>query len=189
MDGLKLHTSNGKDKRRELDFYPTPPEVTIALMDFLKLDPDIQIWEPACGQGEMSKVLQTYVKYVQSSDIGDYGYGKPFLNYLLQPLGTYDAIITNPPFKEADEFIRKAVKEADLVCMLLKSQYWHSRSRYALFQEHTPAYVLPLTWRPDFLPKGTGSGRPTMEVAWSVWMPWRTDYHPCQYIPVPKPKK
>ena len=34
---LQLTAGNNKGNRRELDFYPTPPEVTIALMDFLKL--------------------------------------------------------------------------------------------------------------------------------------------------------
>ncbi len=35
--------------RREHDFYPTPADVTVALMDFLNLEP-CKIWEPAAGQ-------------------------------------------------------------------------------------------------------------------------------------------
>ena len=40
--------------------------------------------------------------------------------------------------------------------------------RKALFEEHPPAYVLPLTWRPDFM-GGERGGAPTMEVHWTVW--------------------
>lgn len=35
--------------------------------------------------------------------------------------------------------------------MLLKAQYWHAAKRAQLFCEVPPSYVLPLTWRPDFL--------------------------------------
>jgi len=57
-----------KENRRDLDFYPTPPECTIALMDFLKLDP-ITIWEQACGNYSMSNILKQYGHEVISTDI------------------------------------------------------------------------------------------------------------------------
>jgi hypothetical protein len=84
-----------------------------------------------------------------------------------------DAIITNPPFNLSEQIIVKALKEARLVAMLLKSQYWHSKKRLQLFNDYPPTYVLPLTWRPDFLEherkKGDKKGSPTMEVCWTVW--------------------
>lgn len=33
----------------------------------------------------------------------------------------------------------------------------------------TPSYILPLTWRPDFLFKERGNGSPLMDVMWCVW--------------------
>jgi len=58
--------------------------------------------------------------------------------------------------------------------MLFKSQFWHAKRRQKLYEENKPAYVLPLTWRPDFLYqdriKGGKSASPTMEVAWTVWI-------------------
>jgi hypothetical protein len=51
--------------------------------------------------------------------------------------------------------------------MLLKSQYWHAAKRHQLFNTHTPAYILPLTWRPDFM-FGERGGAPTMDVLWTV---------------------
>ncbi len=99
-----------------------------------------------------------------------------------------DAIITNPPFSQSIEFIKKALKEAPIVAMLLKSQYWHAKNRYEFFMNNKPAYVLPLTWRPDFLEherkSGEKKGAPTMEVFWTVWI---KDLHNTQYIPLLKP--
>ena len=52
-DGRKmtdvLANRSAKD-RRKLDFYPTPPDVTHALMQFLNL-PKTTVWECACGEG------------------------------------------------------------------------------------------------------------------------------------------
>jgi predicted RNA methylase len=163
---LQLTAGNNKRNRRELDFYPTPPEATIALMDFLKLEKQT-IWECACGNNAMSDVLESYGHNVISTDINS---GIDFLKAHRE----CDAIITNPPFNVSAEFIQKATKEADVVAFLLKSQYWHAKKRSSLFDELPPSYVLPLTWRPDFLyqerKEGEKKGSPTMEVAWSVWI-------------------
>jgi len=175
QETLQLTTGGKKDKRRSLDFYPTPPEVTIALMDFLKLKPCI-IWECACGDGAMAKVLREYGHTVIETDI------KTGTDYL-KTEGKADAIITNPPFNLSAEFIEKALNEADIVAMVLKSQYWHAKKRFDLFTKNPPAYILPLTWRPDFM-NGERGGSPTMEVHWTVWIKGNTD---CKYIPLQKP--
>lgn len=189
QETLQLTGGAGKEKRRELDFYPTPKNVTIALMKFLKendiLSSDQKVWEPACGDGSMSKVIESYGNIVISSDIRDTGYGNPFVNFITNT-GTknVDAIITNPPFNLSQDFIRISLQKSILVCMLLKSQYWHAKIRADLFFENPPAYILPLTWRPDFLEherkEGDKKGAPTMEVIWTVWLRGRkqTLYQP-----------
>lgn len=186
MDAVNLVNSSTSNKRRELDFYPTPPEVTHALMGFLGdeglLNSINTVWEPACGDGAMSKIIAQYVPDVISSDIRDTGYGmggKDFMGWSKQT----DAIITNPPFKQAADFIAKAIGEADVVAMVLKSQYWHASKRTELFQLHPPAYVLALNWRPDFLNKERG-GAPTMECVWTVWI---RGQHDTRYRILPKP--
>lgn len=45
-------------KRIESDFYPTPQEVTQLLLDFLKIDHEAIIWEPACGKAHMLSVMR-----------------------------------------------------------------------------------------------------------------------------------
>lgn len=170
---IQLTTGGDKSKRRELDFYPTPPDVTHALLRFLKISQKSLVWEPACGDGAMSKVLKQYVADVRSSDIRESGYGEGGVDFLASSFDC-DAVITNPPFNVSEEFIRHALKQAPIVAMVLKSQYWHAKKRAALFNEYPPAWVLPLTWRPDFM-GGERGGAPTMEVHWTVWVRGDTD--------------
>lgn len=187
---MSVTLANGGDKakRRELDFYPTPPEVTAALMEFLRMKPCV-VWEPACGGGHMAEVIKRYGHEVIASDIRDTGYGKAGLDFMGAVPIPCDAIITNPPFNLSEQFIRKALFCAPVVAMLLKSQYWHAQKRVRLFDEFPPAWVLPLTWRPDFLFDARESGdrsAPTMECLWTVWQPTVTGY--TRYRPLEKPR-
>lgn len=171
---LQLTGGNNNGDRRELDFYPTPSNVTTALLNFLDMPQGRTIWEPACGDGAMSRVMESMGYTVFSTDINIKCYGDGGIDYLTCYNINADAIITNPPFNLSEQFIIKAVQEArSTVAILLKSQYWHAKSRLALFEKLSPSYVLPLTWRPDFLEHerkpGEKKGNPTMEVAWSVW--------------------
>lgn len=173
---VSLANGGDQSKRRELDFYPTPPDATHALLKFLTeqeiLDADSLVWECACGSGEMSKVIQQYANDVRSSDVRNSGFGEGEVDFL-QTNWDCDAVITNPPFALSEQFIRHALRQAPVVAMLLKSQYWHAQKRISLFKESQPAYVLPLTWRPDFLfdqRENGAKGAPTMEVVWTVWV-------------------
>jgi hypothetical protein len=192
---LQLTGGGKKEKRRKLDFYPTPKNVTRALMEFLfkedRLDFNSRVWEPACGNGKMSEVIKEFLPDVFSSDIRDTGYGSPFIDFTKHTgESNFDAIITNPPFNQSTDFIEVANSKARVVCMLLKSQYWHAAERQELFKKHTPSYILPLTWRPDFLEDEKKEGRvknkngSTMEVIWNVWIRGNTE---AKYIPLMKP--
>ena len=134
-NNLQLHSgSPSKRKRRDLDFYPTPPECTHALMKFLKLEP-CTIWECAAGSGAMAKIIELYDHKVISTDL------QTGQNYLTTQIEA-DAIITNPPFNLSEAFIKKAVSETKVVAMLLKSQYWHARKRLSLYNQFTPSFIL-----------------------------------------------
>jgi len=169
MKGHMLANANHKGDRAKNDFYPTPPEATRALLNFLDLPSNTHVWEPACGTGSMSQVLEERYK-VTSTTLYDQGYGEigiDFLQSQSERSCDCDWIITNPPFKISVDFIKRAMS-CDITgfAFLLKSQYWHAKSRIQLFFDTKPRYVLPLTWRPDFI----GGGSPTMEVLWTVWI-------------------
>lgn len=187
MQGNILANKSAKD-RSSTDFYPTPENVTIALMDFLNLSLDTIIWEPACGKGHMSEALIKLGFNVNSSDLHDRGYGITEIDFLKTKRIDIDRsewIITNPPFSLSEQFIRKCMEHKLPFAMLLKSQYWHSAKRRKLFEEFRPEAVLPLTWRPDFL-FGSKSGSPTMECIWTVW--GKESAPNTIYYPLIKPK-
>jgi hypothetical protein len=152
--------SSPTKKRNKLDFYPTPREVTIALLDFLHIPENAKIWEPACGDGRMVEVMRERGYDVTGTDIQS---GVDFLTADL-PKGC-EWIITNPPFNVSEKFIKRCIYHGKPFALLLKSQYWHAAKRSPLFMEHPPKFVLPLTWRPDF----TGQGSSLLDMAWCVW--------------------
>ena len=179
--GSRICGGNTSYKRNASDFYPTPPEVTNALLDFLRIPYDTKIWEPACGRGDMTKVLIERGYKVIGTDIDD---GIDYLNADI-PDGIR-FIITNPPFSLSEQFIKRSIYHNVPFAFLLKSQYWNAKKRYDLFKKYPPSFVLPLTWRPDFLFKTRGNGSPLMDVMWCVWDQNRT-FGETRFIPLLKP--
>lgn len=177
-DPLKIIGANGD--RRKNDFYPTPKEVTVALIDFLQDHNLIKksdiVWEPACGNNAIVNVLNEMKINTWGTDIKN---GQDFLTYQMDI--PFDWIITNPPFSLAEEFIRKSIEYQKPFAMLLKSQYWHSAKRRILFDGYPPKLILPLTWRPDF----TGAGNSMLDMMWCVWL-GKSDV--TYYRPLSKPR-
>lgn len=186
MDKLvasRITGGNTAYKRAASDFYPTPPEVTAALLDWLGLRKGTRIWEPACGHGHMVRVMEDRGLVVRATDIQA---GTDFLSAEL-PVEEIDWIITNPPFSLADQFIARCALYGLPFALLLKSQYWHAKKRLDLFQKYQPDYILPLTWRPDFLFGARGGGSPLMDVMWCVWLRYPELTTETRYYPLPKP--
>lgn len=70
----KLSRLNYRYPRRvPHDFYPTPPEAVRALLSVETFTGSI--WEPACGDGAISKVLIEAGFEVVSTDLIDRGFG------------------------------------------------------------------------------------------------------------------
>jgi len=168
--------------RNATDYYPTPENVTLALANRLQLK-GVTVWEPACGAGHMARALQQCGAHVVASELHHQGYGIGGVDFLsADPPADCEWIITNPPFRLAEQFIERCIQHKKNFAMLLKSQYWHSARRRELFESHRPSCVLPLTWRPDFH-FGSKGGSPTMDVAWTVWRSEPsnvTEYQPLQ---------
>ena len=89
--------------RKEHDFYATYPEAIDRLFEVEKF-PDT-IWEPACGMGHLSKRMIELGKKVHSTDLINRGYGTGGVDFLKATENPYEAVITNPPYKIALEFI------------------------------------------------------------------------------------
>ena len=165
-------------ERVEGDFYPTPPENVDCLAHFIDLRGRI-IWEPACGEGHISKRLLRYCDGVFSTDLYNRGYGKPGVDFLSTThMASNEAakakdIITNPPFDDmAEKFIRHALEltrpHEGMVAMFLRNEYDMASTRADLFEDH-PAYMLKIavTKRPRWIEGSKGS--PRHNYAWYVW--------------------
>lgn len=63
-----------KEDREEHDYYATEPKATELLMQLEKFNHNI--WECACGEGHISKVLEKYGYNVRSTDLIDRGFGR-----------------------------------------------------------------------------------------------------------------
>jgi hypothetical protein len=133
----------------ELDFYPTPPWAARACAEkILQLDPAARTcWEPACGEGHMLHGLQDYFDLVAGSDIHPYGAGAVF-DFLGDPphafaKARWDWICTNPPFKDAEAFLRAAMPRARRgVALLLRLQFICGQERHNLLFGKDPVTVI-----------------------------------------------
>lgn len=151
------------------DFYPTPAWATFALIDNERFEGDV--WEPACGDGTMSRVIEASGLRVRSSDLYDRGFGESGVDFLKSRRHA-DNIITNPPYNSAEGFVRSGVRLARRkFALLLRLAFLESANRYnTIFSTTPPSRVWVFSERITFYPAGAqvkGSG--TTAYAWFVW--------------------
>src|SRR5882724_8507263 len=95
--------------RARYEFYPTPPEATRALLSVESFD--CPIWEPACGRGAISKVLEAAGYPVVSTDLVQRDCGVGGIDFLSQTESRAKHIVTNPPYGRGvgDAFVKHAL--------------------------------------------------------------------------------
>lgn len=147
---VTLGASNHSEGEREVnDFYSTDPESLEIFLKALERDNfklHNRIWECACGQGHLSKVLESKGYDVVSSDLIDRGYGKTNYDFLKSTKCYYPCadILTNPPYKYAKEFVERSLNILDdgyYCVMFLKIQFLEGKERRNLFNKYPPKYV------------------------------------------------
>ncbi|NTI22347.1 SAM-dependent DNA methyltransferase [Rhizobium rhizogenes] len=150
-------------------FYPTPPEPTQSLIDFYGDIIPLIVVEGACGNGAMSRVIAANGFTVLSSDRYHRGFGWGAVDFTSLPaIDAWKrcAMITNPPFFAADEFIIHAHRLGfPFIALYLKQTYWNAAKRYDLWKKYPPKAQHPLSWRVDF----TGGRNATMDCMWCCW--------------------
>ncbi|MCP3459615.1 hypothetical protein [Bradyrhizobium sp. CCGUVB23] len=131
------------------DFFQTPAWATFALIDNEKFNGEI--WECACGDGSMSRVLEQTGQPVRSSDLYDRGYGEVGVDFL-RAEQTSDNIVTNPPYNCAEGFVASGVKLATRKFgLLLRLAFLEGANRAnTIFSKTPPARVWVFSERITF---------------------------------------
>lgn len=177
MAGLSSGTGNKRAALAERgnDLYETPPEAVHALLRAEKL-PKV-IWEPACGPGAIVRVLRGAGHEVFATDLVDYESADQdfarwdFLSEQRLPEDV-EAIVTNPPFKNAGEFVAHALHLCPKVIMLLRLAFLESERRSPILDTGHLARVhvfkkrLPVMNRAGWQGNYSNSG---MAFAWFVF--------------------
>lgn len=163
-----------------LDDFPTPPWATRALCEWLQSGPEcmpLDLYscrEPAANRGYMVKPLMEYFGAVMPSDVHDYGAGYPVSDYLFPfDISQTDWTITNPPFRLAEQFIDRGLKNSNIgVAVLVRAAFVEGKGRFEnLFSKTPPAYMLQFVERVAMV-----KGRIDPEISsataycWLVWI-------------------
>lgn len=161
--------------RVPFDFYPTPPEGILALLEVERFKGSI--WEPACGDGAISKVLAQRGYHVVSTDLIYRDFGIGGINFLMQPTARAVNIVTNPPYGRglADAFVQHALRlvapTGGSVAMLLDLSSL-ARPKRHLFWTRRPPSVVYILDDLDFLPAASLLPDWTRRrYYWAVWRP------------------
>ena len=179
-----------------LDDFPTPSWATRALVEYV-LWPNIEsidmrqtlrAWEPCCNRGFMARPLKEYFARVHTSDIFDYseqsfgGFCQDRVVDFLFPGSEspciaekgVDAVIFNPPFRLAEQFIKRAwqIKGVEIVAALVRTNFAEGVGRYErLFNKNAPSFIAHFAER---VPMVKGRCDPEASTAtayaWFVWM-------------------
>ena len=158
-------SNHSQEERQMNDYYATEPKALELLLEKEKFNPIV--WECACGEGHLSKVLSDRGYTVVSTDLVDRGYGTGGVDFLKVSAIFDGDIITNPPYKYAQQFVEHALKlvpDGNRVAMFLKLTFLESQSRRQLFEKYPPKIIyvsssrLQCAKNGDFVKYGKGTG-------------------------------
>lgn len=159
------------ENREKDDLYPTWPAATRAMLAVETFDG--AIWEPACGEGDMSRALEAAGYEVISTDLVDRGFGEGRVDFLMEWVPRAPNIATNPPFKMAQAFVDHALKlTTGKVAMFLRLAFLEGVERGEWFPGTPLARVWVMSRRVP-MQRGrlseVGDGHGVIAFAWFVW--------------------
>ena len=188
------YTCNGASnhslgEREAHDYYATEPKAVELLLEQEQFAP--YVWECACGEGHMAKVLEQHGYNVLATDVVDRGYGVGGVDFLTVAKEDIEEdvprdIITNPPYKYAREFVEHALdisKDGAKIAMFLKLTFLEGQKRRLLFDKSPPKTVyvsssrLQCAKNGDFETYKAGTGT-AIAYAWFIWQ--KGHYGPTQ---------
>lgn len=209
-----------KEAHDSLDDFPTPPWATRALLEHVlftlptsgKACGKAVVWDPACNRGFMARPLGEYFAGVRATDIMDYGFAghQRTVDFLWpgseQDLGPIDWVITNPPFRLAEQFIVRAFDlNLEGFALLMRTSFLEGEGRFdRIFSRFAPDVVAQFAERvvmhkgkivdPNVavpvVDKATGETvmrKPSTATSymWFVWLPLRKEKADTRLVWIP----
>lgn len=175
--GASAHTDAEREGRDYYATHPVAAELLLEVEDF-----NLPIWEPCAGEGHIAEELRKHGHTVYTSDIIERNYALDEVKDFLDPLDTdipangLFHIVTNPPYKYAQEFIEKGltiIQDGCKVAMFLKLTFCEGKKRKKLFQQYPPKTIyvsssrIPCGKNGDFSFVDTSGS--AVCYAWFVW--------------------
>ena len=170
--GASSHTEKPRESN---DYYATEPKAIELLLDVENFSK--RVWECAVGEGHLAEVLKERGYSVKSTDLIDRGYGVGGVDFLSESDRFDGDIITNPPYKYAQDFVEKALElipVGNKVAMFLKIQFLEGKKRKKMFLKNPPKTIYVSSSRllcaknADFDRMIAGGGS-AVAYAWYVW--------------------
>lgn len=181
---VTLGASNHSEGNREIDdYYATDPKALEIFLDRIEKDGirlHNNIWECACGEGHLSKVLENRGYKVWSTDLVDRGYGSGDTDFLKSiPDSWCGDVLTNPPYKYAKEFVEKSIEVTRIgtyTVMFLKIQFLEGQGRRELFKKYPPKYVYVNSTRQICYINGDMSKKMS-SASYYCWFVWQKGFN------------
>ena len=151
---------NRLDNTGTMDRCQTPAYALAPILPFLKIG--WIIWEPAAGEGNLVKAMQSY--NVITTDILT---GQDFFSYTPKK---YDTIVTNPPFSQKYKWLSRCYQLNQPFALLMPVEVLGAKQAQVLFEEFGTEVIF-LRPRVNFkMPnKGLNGSGAQFPVAWFTW--------------------
>ena len=179
------------EKRHIADYYVTPVKDIITFLGALDEEVSLDIWDKTildpCAGGDPShdmsypKALREYYTIpddwndIKTIDIREDSLAETKCNYIETKLDYKPfLIISNPPFNQAMEFIKKAlddVEDGGYVAMLLRLNFLETKARKDFFDNYMPTWIFVHHKRMSFTDAG---GTDSIAYCHMVWK--KNDY-------------
>ena len=145
------------------DLFQTPNYATELLTPFIPKSIGV-IWECACGEGKIIKILLAHGYAVAGTDLRFGGF-----NFLIQDYPeNYDAIITNPPFSLKRKFYEKCIEFGLPFALLIPADY----SGWLIRAVQDGAEKIIPTRRIDYITPTGRNGKTSSSMFHSMWLTW-----------------
>jgi hypothetical protein len=165
-------------KGEHIDFYETPDYVTDGLLDSGFCHNAKTLLEPSAGKGAIIRrvllrhpainITAVEIQHKFSKDLNELIPDVIIADFFTTDLEPFDRIIANPPFSQAENFIKHAYNSLSIngrMAFLLRLSFLASVKRYKLFEKLRPSNVLILSQRPRF----GGTNIDSCDYAWAIW--------------------